>query len=539
MATVSTKLTLDTSGFNRGIKSAENGMAKFKAAAGPAVLGGVAAGFAAAAAAAAGLAVGIKGALDLAGALSDLSSRTGVAAGELRILQEAFARNGLSAEKVGPSINKMQRALVEAGDGTGPAAEAFKMLGISVDGLRGMDASSQFAAIGQAINALPDPAARAAAAMQLFGRSGGEMLTLFANSGAMAEAARSVGDQADILTRNANLFDQASDILGSVATKMQGFFVGVADTLVPALMPLLEAADGIDLSGLGQDLGNAIAFGLTVITSGNLGNILSAQLKLSGAQFINLLVQGISGMVAFLAQRLIDIPSEFVTLLGIVTKAEFWAGVGNGLLAAAMKFAAVIQRAAAALLDAVSNVPGLGGAAGLAAGYRESAAQMDAGAAERGAAASDALSGPLAQVRERIAQSFNNAITAAAAAMEQAGETIDTTELQAARDGLVGEITTQMEANRQAVRSRFEATKTQTPLMEDMEDSAGKGKGNAGVIAQSLQSVGGGAAFARFSDAANPAAEAVREQKKSNNYLATIAEGINSIRNGNGGLMPA
>jgi hypothetical protein len=539
MATVSTKLTLDTSGFNRGIKSAENGMAKFKAAAGPAVLGGVAAGFAAAAAAAAGLAVGIKGALDLAGALSDLSSRTGVAAGELRILQEAFARNGLSAEKVGPSINKMQRALVEAGDGTGPAAEAFKMLGISVDGLRGMDASSQFAAIGQAINSISDPAGRAAAAMQIFGKSGGEMLTLFANSGAMAEAARSVGDQADILTRNANLFDQASDILGSVATKMQGFFVGVADTLVPALMPLLEAADGIDLSGLGQDLGNAIAFGLTVITSGNLGNILSAQLKLSGAQFINLLVQGISGMVAFLAQRLIDIPSEFVTLLGIVTKAEFWAGVGNGLLAAAMKFAAVIQRAAAALLDAVSNVPGLGGAAGLAAGYRESAAQMDAGAAERGAAASDALSGPLAQVRERIAQSFDNAITAAAAAMEQAGETIDTTELQAARDGLVGEITTQMDANRQAVRAKFEATKTQTPLMEDMEDSAGKGKGNAGVIAQSLQSVGGGAAFARFSDAANPAAEAVREQKKSNNYLAAIAEGINYIRNGNGSLMPA
>jgi len=537
MATVSTKLTLDTSGFNRGIKSAENGMAKFKAAAGPAVLGAVAAGFAAAAAAAAGLAVGIKGALDLAGALSDLSSRTGVAAGELRILQEAFARNGLSAEQVGPAVNKMQRALVEAGDGAGPTAKAFQTLGLSVESLRGMDASAQFAAIGQAINALPDPAARAAAAMQLFGRSGGEMLTLFANSGAMAEAARSVGDQADILTRNANLFDQASDILGSVATKMQGFFVGVADTLVPALMPLLEAADGIDLSGLGQDLGNAIAFGLTVITSGNLGNILSAQLKLSGAQFINLLVQGISGMVAFLAQRLIDIPSEFVTLLGIVTKAEFWAGVGNGLLAAAMKFAAVIQRAAAALLDAVSNVPGLGGAAGLAAGYRESAAQMDAGAAERGAAASDALSGPLAQVRERIAQSFDNAITAAAAAMEQAGETIDTTELQAARDGLVGEITTQMDANRQAVRAKFEATKTQTPLMEDMEDSAGKG--NAGVIAQSLQSVGGGAAFARFSDAANPAAEAVREQKKSNGYLETIAAGINYIRSGNGNLMPA
>jgi hypothetical protein len=65
MATVSTKLTLDTSGFNRGIKSAESGMAKFKAAAGPAVLGAIAAGFAAAAAAAAGLAVGSRARLTL------------------------------------------------------------------------------------------------------------------------------------------------------------------------------------------------------------------------------------------------------------------------------------------------------------------------------------------------------------------------------------------------------------------------------------------------------------------------------------------
>lgn len=525
MATVSTKLVLDSSGFNRGIKSAESSMSKFKSMAGGAAVAGIAAGFAAAAAAATGLAVGIKGALDLGGALSELSSRTGVAAGSLRVLQEAFDRGGIAAEKVGPVVNKLQRAIVEAGTGTGPAAQAFKSLGISVDSLRGMSATDQFQAIGQAIGALPDPASRAAAAMQIFGKSGGELLALFNNSGAMAEAANAVGAQAGILMQNADMFDKASDILNGIGTKLQGFFVGVADTLVPALMPLLEAADGIDLSGMGQDLGNAIAFGLTIITSGNLGNILSAQLKLSGAQFINLLVQGITGMVAFLAQRLVDIPSEFVTLLSIVTKADFWAGVGNGLLAAAMKFSAVIQRAAAKLLDAVSNVPGLGGAAGLAEGYRQSAAQMDAGAAERGAAASDALSGPLAQVRERMAQSLDNAVSAAAAAMEQAGETIDTTELQKARDGLVGEITTTMEANRAAARSKFNATKTQIPNLEGM-DTAATGRSNTGIIAQSLQQVGGGAAFARFSDAANPAAAQLREQQKANGLLSKIADGI-------------
>lgn len=502
-------------------------------------MGGIAAGFAAAAAAAAGLAVGIKKAIDIGGALSELSARTGVADGELRVLQMAFERAGMSADQVGPAVNRMQRAIVEASTASKEAQQAFSNIGLSLDSIRNLSPEQQFEAIGQAIAGLKDPAAQAAATMQIFGRGAGNLLAIFKDSGALGDAASAIGAQAEILTRNANLFDRASDILNTIGSKLEGFFVGVADQVVPAILPLLEAADGLDFSGLGQDLGNAIAFGLTVITSGNLGNILSAQLKLSGAQFINTLMQGMTGIVAFLAQRMIDIPADFATLMSIVTKPEFWAGVGNGLLGAAQKFAALINNAAAALLEAISKVPGMGGAAGMAQGFRDTASGLNQAADQNIGQAGDALLGPIEQARAQLSQSFDNAINAAAIAMESVGETIDTTELQAARDGLVGEITTQMDANRQAVRSRFEATKTQTPLMEDMEDSAGKGKGNAGVIAQSLQSVGGGAAFARFSDAANPAAEAVREQKKSNAYLETIAAGINYIRSGNGSLMPA
>jgi hypothetical protein len=300
---------------------------------------------------------------------------------------------------------------------------------------------------------------------------------------------------------------------------------------------MLEALASIDLAGLGQDLGNAIAFGLTVITSGNLGNILSAQLKLSGAQFINTLIQGFFGLISAISTAFSQIPENFVTILGIVTKADFWAGVGLGLLSAAQKFAAVINGAAATLLEALAKVPGLGAVGGLASGFRDTQASLEASSAQNASASSMNLEGALAALRDRMAQNFDEIIANVSTTMEGIGETIDTTELQAARDGLVGEITTQMEANREAVRSRFEATKTQTPLMEDMEGQAGKS--NTGIIAQSLQKVGGGAAFARFSDAANPAAEAVREQKKSNGYLQTIAEGINYIRSGNGGLMPA
>ena len=534
MATVSTKMVLDTSGFNKGIKSAESSISKFKSMAGGAAMAGVAAGFAAATAAAVGLAVGVKNVLDIGGALSDLSTRTGVAAGELRVLQEAFKQNGLSAEQVGPAINKLQRALIEAGEGTGPAVKAFEMLGMSAESLRGMDASSQFQAIGAAINALPDPAARAAAAMQIFGRSGGELLTLFANGGAMSAAATTVGAQAELLTKNANMFDQASDILGSVGTKLEGFFVGVADQIVPAIMPLLEAANSIDLASIGQDLGQAIAFALTAITSGQIGNLLAAQFKLSGAQFINLLVQGIYGIVGFLAQRMQDIPADFVTLLGIVTKADFWRGVGSGLLGAAQSFAAIIQGVAAKLLEAISEIPGLGWLKSAADTYQKSSDDMRGAASANFETSGDLLSGPLAEARQRIAASFDNAINAAAIAMEAAGDTIDTSELEAARDGIVNTISEQMKANEEATRQRFEATKTQTPLLDDME--SGSSKINQGVIAQSLQKVGGGAAFARFSDAANPAAQAVREQQKTNNILTRIE---NKLAPQQMALMPA
>jgi hypothetical protein len=449
-------------------------------------------------------------------ALSDLSSRTGVAAGQLRVLQEAFKQNGLSAEQVGPVVNKLQRALVEAGSKGGEVARTFDTLGLNLNDLRGMSAADQFQAIGQAINALPDPAARAAAAMQLFGRSGGELLTLFSNSGALTQAAATVGSQADLLTKNANMFDQASDILGSVGTKLEGFFVGVADQIVPAIMPLLEAANGIDLASIGQDLGQGIAFALTAITSGQIGNLLTTQLKLSGAEFINLLVKGVYGLVGFMAQRLVDIPGDFVALLSIVTKAEFWQGVGNGLLGAAQKFAAIIQRVAANLLAAVAKIPGLGGVQGMADTYASSANQMDAAASANFAQAGDLLSGPLAAARERIATGFDNALQAASIAMEAAGQTIDTSELEAARDGIVATISEQMAINEEEARKRFEATRTQTPVFDEEAAAAG-GKTRSGpLFASSLAKIGG-------AEGAVAGATMLDESRKQTRILSRIA----------------
>jgi hypothetical protein len=129
----------------------------------------------------------------------------------------------------------------------------------------------------------------------------------------------------------------------------------------------------------------------------------------------------------------------------------------------------------------------------------------------------------MATLRDQMTRNIDELMVNLAETMAGVGNAIDTAELEAARDAIVGGITEQMQIVQEQNRARFEATKTATPLF-DGEGMAGAGRSNTGIIAQSLQKVGGGAAFARFSDAANPAAQAVREQQKTNGFLARIEQ---------------
>ena len=68
-------------------------------------------------------------AIALGGQLNDLSARTGESAGNLLILRRAFENAGAGADSVGTTINRLQRAIVEAGQGGKEQAEAFATLG--------------------------------------------------------------------------------------------------------------------------------------------------------------------------------------------------------------------------------------------------------------------------------------------------------------------------------------------------------------------------------------------------------------------------
>ena len=91
------------------------------------------------------------------------------------------------------SIGIMRKALGGVNEQGLSTAKAFEILGLDVESVKGMSAAQQFETIGAAINGLPTATDKASAAMSIFGRSGQQMLTVFADSSAFANARSSLG----------------------------------------------------------------------------------------------------------------------------------------------------------------------------------------------------------------------------------------------------------------------------------------------------------------------------------------------------------
>lgn len=315
MAALTFKVGGDTSGLSRAVSSAKGMLLGL----GNVIKAGALAGGAVAIGTLTTAVVGLKKALELGGRLSDVASNTGLLAGEAMILERALEDAGIGGEKLQATIQKMQKSIVEAGDGLATPKLALDELGLSVDGLLKMNPADQFAAIQAALAGLSDPAERSARAMQLFGRSGGGLGALFDNPQAMEQAAESVGSQAEILNRSAGAFDRSADLLGGMGDKIRSFFVGLADFINPILLPVLEEFNKVDLAKIGARFGEAAMALLEVFKNDQLGELVRESLMYGGTFLVNTVIDGFT-----LAGSILIKAAEGVTeLLG-----EFFSG-GN------------------------------------------------------------------------------------------------------------------------------------------------------------------------------------------------------------------
>ena len=194
-------------------------------------------------------------ALNMGGRLAELSDRTGVAVDKVMLLERAFQNTGLGADSLGPILNKMQKAIVDAGDGSSKAADAFTKLGIPLSTLQSLSPDEQLRAIGKAIATIPDPAERAAISMEIFGRSGGALNQMFADMDGEIETAKSqLGSLPQIMKEGAKQFDRISDAVVVISGKFVEFAAGIIDKVKPALDAITTGLTRIDAAKLGQEL---------------------------------------------------------------------------------------------------------------------------------------------------------------------------------------------------------------------------------------------------------------------------------------------
>jgi len=284
-----------------------------------------------------GIMEGIHGAVELGDDMVNLSNRTGIAVDQLMMMRRLFRDSGVEAEKIGPSIGKMQKYLSEAVSTGG--TPVLKNMGIDAQAEANKKPDEAFRDIGTAISQIGNDSDRAKAALAIFGKQGSELLQIFMNPD--FKNAGDISATAAKLGENAYLFKEAHDQLEHVGEKLQGLFIGLAGPVMAALEPLLEVGDQIDLSGVGEQMGNFLE---------NFATDFDKQFE-----------EVFEGLGDFLGDLLGHIPEFIVGAVGIL----------GGLiekLGAALLFAfhtpldylqAAIQTAIEKLMEGVGNIPGL------------------------------------------------------------------------------------------------------------------------------------------------------------------------------------
>ena len=198
---------------------------------------------------------GFGQAIDLGGKLTDLSSRTGETAGSLMVLQRAFENSDVGADKVGSTINKLQKFMAEAAAGGAEQTATMEALGISMSDLEGKTPTEQLKVFAQKIAGISDPAQRARAAMEVFGKSGGELLPLLNNfSGELETAKGQLGSMPGVMDRTAKALDDLGDNYKAIQAKTKEFAAGFLEDALPALNAFVASLSGVDAAGWGQAL---------------------------------------------------------------------------------------------------------------------------------------------------------------------------------------------------------------------------------------------------------------------------------------------
>ncbi len=152
-----------------------------------------------------------KRAIDAADNLNDLSSRTGVGVESLSKFGAAAEDSGTSVDEVAKAMGRLARGVVDPASQT---SKALQSIGVSATDANGKVRSLDqiMLSVSDVFAKMPDGAQKTALAMELFGKSGANLIPMLnAGSAALGEYS------ATIDTEMAQAADQFNDSINAIA----------------------------------------------------------------------------------------------------------------------------------------------------------------------------------------------------------------------------------------------------------------------------------------------------------------------------------
>lgn len=111
--------------------------------------------------------------------LNEVGDRTGLAAGQVAVLQRAAVAAGISGDGLTVAVETMNRVIGQGlTDASGIASKHLANLGIHLEELKDQTVYQRLQTVAEAISGIEDPSQRAAAAAEVFGKSSGKLLEL-------------------------------------------------------------------------------------------------------------------------------------------------------------------------------------------------------------------------------------------------------------------------------------------------------------------------------------------------------------------------
>ncbi len=212
-----------------------------------------------------------KSAAEYGDEIEHASRKTGISTDTLQGLKFAAAQSDVSFTQLQQGLFRLSRAMASVGQGNKQVAGAFQTVGLSASALKNMRLEDVLIHVSDAFAKSQDGAAKAAIAMQLFGRAGADLIPFLdqgsQNIDALTKKAHELGlvlgDQA--IAKDA----QFNESLKSLGAQLKMAAVGFGSDLTPAIQSMTDAlSESLKPGGFLADTLKALADAIKTLVVG-------------------------------------------------------------------------------------------------------------------------------------------------------------------------------------------------------------------------------------------------------------------------------